>query len=131
MAIDATFTQATTPVIVVGSDSTGAETTPIRSYPDGELAVADILNTGGVQSAMTVGTSAIEAKVGASRLTNRKLLTICPTDGDIYWGYTNAITTTTGTPIFKNQMVAISVGDTAAVYLVASANRNVRITEGA
>lgn len=93
--------------------------------------VADIINTSGVQGFLTVSTSAVEAIVSVSRLTNRKLLTI-HNDGPttIYWGYTNTVTTATGTPIFKNQLATWDIGDGLGVWLIAgTAGNTVRVTE--
>lgn len=98
------------------------------------LKTADILNSGtGVEGSLTVGTSATEAKVGANKLTNRKLLTVHNnSSATIYWGFTSSVTTSTGTPIFKDQVVSWSVGDSQTIYLIAgSAGNNTRVTEGA
>jgi len=105
-----------------------------KTYNDDQSAVADVLNSGnGVQGSVTVGTSFAEAKVGASRLTGRKSLTVFNnSNATIYWGYTNAVTTSTGTPIFKDQQVEFAVGDAQGIFLIAgSAGNNVRVTEGA
>lgn len=101
------------------------------TYGIDQGAVADIVNTAGVQGSLSVGTSAVEAKVGASRLINRKLLTI-HNDGPttIYWGYTNTVTTTSGTPIFKNQLATWDIGDGLGIWLIAgTAGNTVRVTE--
>jgi len=124
---------ATEAVRIVGSDSLGAEQTPVSSTSNGDLNIADISNNGGVEGAITVGTSATLAKVGASNLANRKTLTVFNnSNSTIYWGYTSGITTSTGTPIFKNQLAVWDVGPNTSVYLIAgSAGNNVRITENA
>jgi hypothetical protein len=85
----------------------------------------------GTQGAITIGTSAIEAKVGASALIGRKLLTVFNNSGSIiYWGRTSGITTSTGTPIYEKQLMTFEFDNTAAVYLIAGgAGNNVRITE--
>lgn len=96
--------------------------------------VVDSINLGtSLQGAVTVGTSAVEAKVGASKLENRKSLTVYNnSNSTIYWGYTSGVTTSTGTPIFKSQFYDWDIGDQQAVYLIAgSASNNVRVTEGA
>jgi len=105
-----------------------------KTYNDDQSATADIINDGvGVQTNLNVGTSAVEARVGGARLEGRKSLTVFNNgNGTIYWGYTNAVTTSTGTPIFKNQQVEFSVGDGQAIYLIAGgATNDTRITEGA
>lgn len=103
-----------------------------ETYSGDEQLSVDILNSGnGGENSLTVGTTAIELKVGASRLEGRKLLTIFNNSNDtIYWGFSSGVTTSSGTPIFKNQMYSWSVGDNQGVYLIAgSAGNNCRITE--
>lgn len=95
-------------------------------------AVSDILNTGtGVQGILTVGTTAIEVKVNAAKLASRKSVTLFNNSAvTIYWGYTNAVTTATGTPIFKNQQVNWDVGDIQTIFVIAgTASNNTRVTE--
>lgn len=121
---------ASLPVFVMGSDSTGTETYPVRATPNQDLGVTDLLVSGGVQAAMSVGTSAVAARVGVSNLSNRKSLTVLPTDGNIYWGYTNAVTTSSGTVIYRDQQVTFAASDAVTIWLIAAASRNVRITEG-
>jgi len=118
------------PVFVVGATNDGTETTPVNSTVNGDLRVADLLVQGGTQGALVVGTSAVAARVGVANFANRKALTVTPTDGDIYWGYTNGVTTASGTIIYKNQQITFSVSDAVTIWLIASTNRNVRVTEG-
>lgn len=101
------------------------------SYGLDQSAVADVINQAGVQSALTVTTTPIEVRVGGSRLENRKLVSVF-NDGSqtIFWGYTNTVTSATGTHIFKNQLVSWDVGDGLAIWLVASSGSHAcRITE--
>lgn len=112
--------------ITDGTDSATVSST-------GDLAVSDGLSDGGVFGALTLttGGTAYEAKVGASRLTNRKSLTITALD-DMYWGYSNTVTTATGTPLYKNQNIIFDIDSdsTFQVWLVAAANsKTARITE--
>lgn len=97
------------------------------------LSVSDVVNSNiGVQGAITVTTSAIEAKVGASKLTGRKALT-AHNNGNviIYWGYTSGVTTANGTPLAAGQVGSWKVGDNQSIFLIAtSGSQNVRITEG-
>ena len=120
-------------VKIIGSNSTGAEQTPVTSSSNGELNVSDISNNGGVHGSITVGTSAVQAMVGGSPLANRKTLTIFNnSSSDIYFGYANTVTTSTGTPLFKNQFAEFSIGPNTALWLIAGgAGNNVRVTENA
>jgi hypothetical protein len=124
-----------------GSLTLGAVTTNPPAYTtgqtdslsltiDGDLRTADIINTAGQYRAQSVTTTAAEALGAATILANRKSLTITPTNGTIYWGFSNAVTTTTGTPIFKNQTVSFAIGANVHVWLIAAATTDSRITEG-
>lgn len=95
------------------------------SYGLDQVASADILNYSGVNGALTVGTSALEAKVGTTRLENRKLLIIYNnSNSTIFWSFSPSVTTSSGLPIFKQQTVYLSVGDQLPVYLIAATTGN-------
>ena len=118
-------------VKLAGADSSGAETNYVNASSLGELRTADIITGSGTEGALTIGTSASEAKVGASALVNRKLLTIFNNSGTtIYWGRTSGVTISNGTPIFEKQLMTFEFAADAPVYLVAgTSGNNVRITE--
>ena len=103
------------------------------AYSDDQSEVVDIINNSGVYGTLTVGTSAVEIKVGGSVLAGRKNVTLFNnSNSTIYWGYSNAVTTSTGTPIVKNQFASWSVGESVSIWVIAgSAGNNTRITEGA
>jgi hypothetical protein len=130
---DLTELEAAQTTKIVGSSSSGTENNYVGATATNELRTADISNNGGVQGAITVGTSAIQAMVGGSPLTNRKTLTVFNNSNTtIYFGYANTVTTVNGTPIFKNQFAEFLVGPNTNVWLIAgSAGNNVRITENA
>ena len=127
---DLTDLTAALSIKVIGSDLTGQETYPLNVDANGEGRVIDALKIGGVYGAISVSTTAVEAKVGASQYANRKLLTFIPTNGTIYYGFSNAVTTTTGTPIYKNQLCILAVSG-VSIWLIATNATDVRITEGA
>lgn len=107
-------------------------TTQVGVTTSGNLRTADILNLGtGTQAALTVGTTAVEVKVGGSPLTNRKLATLYnSSNSTLYWGFSSGVTTATGTPIYKDQQVSWSVGPSQSIFVIAgSAGNNTRITE--
>lgn len=90
------------------------------------------VDTGGQNRAQTVTTTAAEALGGASRLSPRVFISVMPTNGTVYWGMTSGVTSTNGTPIFKNQFVVFEFTDGAPLYLVAATGSvDVRVTEGA
>lgn len=100
------------------------------TYGDDQSAVADLLGSTGLQAELIVGTSAVEVKVGVSRLAIRKSVTIQPKDNGIFWGYTNAVTTTTGTALFDKQLVTFAASENTQIWLIASGpNKKVSITE--
>jgi hypothetical protein len=88
------------------------------------------LNGPGVQGALSVSTTAVELKVGATPLDQRAVVTIQPLDGDVYYGYTSGVTASTGTKIFKGQVYPLEATDQLPVYIVAASGTiDVRITE--
>lgn len=97
----------------------------------GDQSLNEISNGGGVQSALTVGTTAVELKVGGSALANRRNCTLYNNSSSpVYWGYTSAVTTTTGTPIAATQFMAWDVGPNTSVFVISAiASRDTRITE--
>lgn len=100
----------------------------INSF-NSQLLDADLLNTSGQYRAQSVTTSAAEALGAGTILANRKCLFVTPTTGTVYWGFSNAVTTTTGTPIFKNQTFTIAAGPSQHVYLIAAGTIDCRVAE--
>jgi hypothetical protein len=72
-----------------------------------------------------------EVKVGASALEERKVVTMQPIDGAIYYGYDNSVSSTSGTKIFKGQFIHLEASEKLPVWIVAEAGQtvDVRITE--
>lgn len=128
---DLTDSQSAQNTKLIGASSSGVESNFIDSSATGELFGVDALNAGGTQGAITVGTSAVEVKVGASALTNRKLVTLHNnSNATFYWGYTSGVTTSTGTPIFKDQVMFWAAKSSAPIYVITgSAGKNGRVTE--
>lgn len=85
----------------------------------------------GEYTAISVTDTAQEVKVGASVLEERKVITLQPIDGAIYYGYSNTVTSTTGTKIFKGQWIQLEASDRLPVWVVAATGETVdtRITE--
>ena len=127
---DLTNVQSSGSTIIVGSDSSGSETTPVGSTLNGELLTSDIINSAGQFRAQTITNTASEALGAVTILANRKVLSITPTDGTVYWGYSNSVTTITGTPIFKNQNIVFAIGSNIHIYLISASSVNCRIAEG-
>lgn len=91
----------------------------------------DIPDQAGVESALTVGTSAVEIRVGGSRLANRKSVTLYNNAFvNMFWGYTSGVTTTTGTPITPGTLNSWASSDNNPIYVITTlAGQNSRITE--
>jgi hypothetical protein len=90
----------------------------------------DTLDGEAVYGQLTVGTTPVELKVGASVLAGRSLVHMRAKDNSIYWGYSNTVTTTTGTRIFKDEFIPLAVGPNVQVWLVANgANKKISIGE--
>jgi hypothetical protein len=128
---DISSTEATEAVRVVGADSTtGAEQTPVGSTVNGDLQTVDIPNTAGAYGTVNITTTAAELKVGGTALAGRKMVSIQPIDGKIYYGYDNSVTSSNGTELAKKQIIVFTVGAGISVYLVSAAGTvDVRIGE--
>jgi hypothetical protein len=89
------------------------------------------LNGPAEYGALSVGSvTPIEVKVQATYLDDRKLITIQPLNGDVYYGYTNAVTISTGTKIFSQQFFPLETGFDLKIWLISvSGTVDVRITE--
>jgi hypothetical protein len=88
------------------------------------------LNGPAVHGALSVTTTPQEVKVGASRLEERNVLTIQPLNGDVYFGYSDSVTSLTGTKIYQGQVFPLEATDELPVWIVAASGTiDVRITE--
>lgn len=85
----------------------------------------------GVHGAITVTSTAQELKVGGSADASRQLVSAQPLDGDIYYGYSNAVTSTTGTKITCGQFWPFEACASLTIWLVAAGGDSIdtRITE--
>lgn len=112
------------PTKIVGANTNGEETDYLEVTPNHEARTSDVVNTAAVYSEITVGTTAVELKVGASALANRKVAHVTPKDKDIYWGYDNLVTPVTGTKIFKGATVEFNYGPNISIWLIAESTGN-------
>lgn len=131
---DLTESQSAQAVKLIGSNASLVETYPQNVSANLDAFTVDRVNTSGVYGSLTVGTTAVELKVGASPLAERKLVTLDNRSKvTIYWGYSNAVTTTTyAGRIFKDQQASWPVGPNVSIWLIAgSAGNTTAISEGA
>jgi len=83
-----------------------------------------------IYAALAVTTTPAEVKVGGSAASERKVITIQPLDGVIYYGYDNTVSSITGTKLFKGQTLRIEAGEQLPVWVVADTGTvDTRITE--
>lgn len=93
---------------------------------------SDTVNGAGVQGALNVtNASATEVKVGGSQHTNRKLVTLYNNSSVVfYWGWTNAVTSSSGTPIQPQQFASWNAQASTIYVIAASGTTNdSRVTE--
>lgn len=93
------------------------------------MPVVDVIATATQYRAQSVTTTSAQALGAATVLSNRKMISITPTNGVIYWGGNSSVTTATGSPIFPNNTLFLSFTDNVPVWLIASATTDVRILE--
>jgi hypothetical protein len=130
---DLTEVQSAGATKIIGSTSTGLETTPVKSTANGDLGVTDIVDAGGVHAVIAVTSTPIAVKAGAANLVNRKrLLFINQGSQTLYWGYDNTVSQSNGMPIFRNQPVSDSWGPNTTIWIVAvSGSHALAVNEGA
>ena len=114
------------PVRVVGGGSDNEEyLVNVTSLE--EISNSDILNNGGLDTTLTIGTTAIELKVGASVKENRKLLMFTALDNGFTFGFSSL---TQNIPILKNQTVILNVGENTEVWAInTSSNKSMAVAE--
>ena len=118
---DLTESQSAEAVKLIGSDSSGAEATYVASSLTGELYTADILRGTALYSAFTVGTSAVEVKVGASVLTNRKIVLFQNLSSKaIYFGFNSSVTTASGLLISGGNERTFEITDSIHIWVISA-----------
>lgn len=129
---DLSFEKRAEPSSIVGMDADGSETNFLKVTENNDAQVSDAINVSAVYSEITVGTTAVELKVGGTPLAVRKMAHATPKDKEVYWGYDNSVTTVTGTRLFKNTTAYFKFGPNVHIWLIAATDGNkVNIGEGA
>lgn len=95
---------------------------------------ADTLFNGGLQGSISIVNTdgAVIVNVsGTDNMTDRQLLIITPTNGDVFFGLDNTVTASTGTPICEGQVLSIAAGDCVDIFIVTGSSSavDVRIIE--
>jgi hypothetical protein len=122
---------ATDAIKIAGADASGLETNFVNASATGELYTADVLKGSAVYGAITVGTSAVELKVGGSVLANRKHILFQNTSNkDIYFGFNNSVTTSNGLLISRGSERSFDVTDSLSIWVISgSAGLDCRLAE--
>lgn len=102
--------------IIVGSDATGTETSPVKATTLGEIQSADVPNQTGLSGLVALTTIAVEGKVGVSTMTNRKYIEMQAISSNVKWGYD----TDCPFDLFKNQFFSLPAGENCKVYFKVS-----------
>lgn len=90
---------------------------------------ADVNDESITSASLTVGTTQVEAKIGATRNAKRqRVLLYNGGTATVYYGG-DGVTTTTGVPVFKKQVAVVPVGDAPLYLISASAGQTVIIAE--
>lgn len=90
---------------------------------------SDVVESAYVSGTLSVTTSAIEAKVGANRLTGRQILSIYNAGpGTIYVG-PSGVTSSTGRPIFRDQSIDMPAGNVAVFLIAGTGTQSVIVQE--
>ena len=90
---------------------------------------SDVLNDNFVGGTISVGTSQVEAKVGANRLSKREYLIIHNSGNNtIYYG-PSGVTVSNGVPIVKDQTIGIPIGDIGVFVISSSGTNIIRVQE--
>lgn len=110
---DLTSLESSDTIKIAGSDSTGKETNFVNASPNGDLQTSDIMNTAAVSGVISLTTSAVPIRVGATNLANRKYIVLEATSAAIVWGFSAA---SQPFNIFKNQFIMMPCGENITIY---------------
>lgn len=116
MGTDVSDIQAASPMKIVGSTADGTETTPVGSTTLGDLQAVDVPNQTGLNTIINLTTSAVEGKVGATTMANRKYIEMQAITNNVKWGYSSLCPF----DLFKSQFFSLPMGTNCKVYFKAS-----------
>lgn len=110
-------TQAAQSVKIIGSDAFGTESTPAAVKTNQEIKTSDACDTSGADVFLTLdSTTAIEGKVGASRLANRKYVIMEALVNNVKWGFD----TNCKFDLFKSQLIILPIGNIPIYFKLSS-----------
>lgn len=106
-------------------DETGAAV-PVGG--SGGVTVADTVSAGQYRTQSV--TTAAELLGAGSILANRKIISITPMTGTLYWGFDGSVTTANGTPLQAKQTLVIPANASLHIFGIANAGSiDVRVAE--
>jgi hypothetical protein len=94
-----------------GSNSIGVES--VGTAPQ-------VMNSAFLGTQVAIGLTQVEAKVGTSRLANRKEVYIENTSSRPIWYGPTGVTSTSGASLLPKQFVSINIGDQVAIYIIST-----------
>ena len=122
---DLDFLERSNPVQIVGGD----ELFPADVLDRKELEVTDGIKQEIINGALTVGTTAVEIKVGANRKVLRKGFVLYNNSNrGMYWGG-SGVTVSNGMPLNKGETIVIRAEDVAVFVISDQANQDARVGE--
>jgi len=122
---DLDFLERSSPVQIVGGDELFAADVNSRQ----ELEVNEGIRSQIINGALTVGTTALEVKVGASRLFERRGIKLFNNSSRlIYWG-DSSVSISNGIPLEKKQFVIIKIGDVPLFVISDQGGLDARVAE--
>ena len=84
------------------------------------------------QTVLSVTTTQVEAKVGTTAFSERKVVTLQPLDGKIRVFFKTGLANSSGLLVHKNQIISLEAADTQPIYIAAeSGTVNVVVAERA
>lgn len=83
----------------------------------------------GVYGAKTITTTPALACVSVINRPGRFTLFVRPIDGDLYWGFTNSVSSSNGMKILASELATWLLSDVTTIYLVSTGSVDTRIVE--
>jgi hypothetical protein len=122
---DLDFLERSSPVQLVGGDEQYPADISIRK----ELSTSDTIRENLISGSLSVGTTAVEVKVGASRLANRKSIALYNNSNRTMWWGGSGVTPSSGVPINKGELLTLAIEDVAVFVVSDQASQDSRVIE--
>lgn len=107
-------------VKIAGTNTSGVETGYVDQY-NTQLRTTEVINGSAVQGTLTISTTAVECKVGASPLTNRRMIMIQVNAAGYSYGFAS------GSQPFSlpnGTTLALELGPNISIWVVKSSGSN-------